>query len=215
MKTALVTTCYLNIDDYFDKTNKFCNYYYSLQNDLNIDDIILIDNASCKGARIGLLNWINEDCPIRIVHFKDFLGRDSHLSYPYLWRAVYHLKELFKDYDKVIYMDNDFYITSSKLTDYINNLNSGWTTLWCPKHKFPETGIHIVTKDCKEYQDFVKSGNFMEHNGRMMETKLPVTEVNKTFKGDRWSEYQNSESIPEEADFSAQTPLGWKVNYNG
>ena len=211
MKTAIVTTCHLDNEDYYLKTKKFIDYYETFCKDLRSDTIFLIDNASSKENRDKM---IENYYFIQIVEFKDFLGRESHLSYPYLWRAVYHLKELLNDYDKIIYMDNDFYITSSKLANFINNLETGWTTLWCPKHQFPETGIHILMKDCKEYQDFVKSGDFMEHNGRTMETALPVTKVEKSFKGDRWSEYQSATEIPNGSDFSAQTPLNWEVKYN-
>lgn len=198
MKTCLVTTAYLDNQHYKKKTEKFVNYYKS-----HFSDIFIIDNASIKEHKI-------EGATIYTQY--PFLGRPSHLEYAYLWRALYSLKHFFeKGYDKVVYADNDLYLLSSEAFDVVKLITKGWSTFHCKRHSFNETGISIITKDCKEYLDFVADGQFWKHNGKCMETHLPVTNVIKHLVGDRWSEYNGVTCPPPAADFSAQTPLEWEV----
>lgn len=202
MKTALVTTCYLNDKEYLQKTVKWINYYAAL-NKLEYDIIYLLDNAS-DPQNIELLK-ANIFKHVYIHSFKEHLPRSAHLEYPYLWRAVDYLKYLLEGgYDKVIYMDNDFYLLSEKAIDYVNKVKSGWISFYCNKHKFPETGIQIITKDNENYKNFLKTGDLMSYNGKMMETTLPLSEVNKDLVGDRYSEYLVTDQTPE-MDFYAQT----------
>lgn len=213
MKTALVTTCFLDVEDYRNKTKRFVNYYINDAVDLNLSSIILFDNAS-KYENIKECGFDKNFCVVQ--RFTEHLSRTSHLEYPYLWRAVYYLKDVLKEYDKVIYMDNDFYLTSKNIIEYVNNLNTGWTTFWNPKHRFPETGCHIICKDSTAYNNFINELTEEEfikkYNGLTMETHLPVDKVETKFTGDRYSEYPLE--IPSDADFSAQTILQQKVIYH-
>ncbi len=211
MKTCIVTTSYLNTHDYYEKTRKFIKYYLVEQEGLKVDKIYIVDNAS-NPKKIAEIEKEFAHLPIEFIKFDHFYNRASHLSYPYIWRAIYHIKHLFPLYDKVLYMNNDFYLLSTRIFDYINNLSEGWTCFWCPRHRFPEADGFIVMKDCKEFNDFIASGDFMEHNGKMLERTVPLTNVNKDFNGDRWSEYSNYKGVlPRDADYSAQTRLPAKV----
>lgn len=208
MKTILVTTCWLGNQEYIDKTKKFINYYSELQgSNIHNDQILLLDNASPFKSVINMNDFYSEAL---IQRFHNHLPRTSILGYPYLWRAVYFFQELFKEYDKIVYMDNDFFLTSDKAISLVNNFNSGYMSFYCNKHKFPETGIQVVTKDCKEYWDFVKGLSEEEfiakYTGKMMETHLPLTHIEKDLIGDRWSEYGIIEQDPK-WDWSAQTLL--------
>lgn len=212
MKTVLVTTCWLDDPIYLAKTQKWLRHYI-YNNHLKYDDIILLDNASSFSNIIKInYRWSGT---ILVQRFPVHMKRDSHLEYPYLWRGVYFFQELFKEYDRIIYTDNDAYLLSPKVMEYVNNFESGWESFWCTKHGFPETGIQIVTKDSKEYNAFV-NGTLEDfiyiNNGKTMETRLPVS-VNKDFIGDRHSE---SGIIIQDSkwDFSCQVPLEMEMKYN-
>lgn len=213
MKTCIVTTIWLGDEAYKQKLIKLLGYYLTQCKDLKFSEIIVIDNASDE-KEIQKIEALMIGEPVRFIRNSEHFDRPSHLSYKYLWRAVYTLKDILKTYDKIIYIDSDFYILSSKMTNYINNLNSGWTTFWCTKHGFPETGCHILVNGTKQYENFVNKSwdQFVQDNNNMvMETRLPVTNVEKNMIGNRWSEYPKD--IPEEADFSAQTLLETKVKF--
>lgn len=205
MKTILVTTCWLGNQEYIDKTKKFLKYY-SHPISLQYDNVVLLDNASEFNK---IFNLTPSQHPY-VQRFHKHLPRTSILGYPYLWRAVYFFQELFKEYDKIVYMDNDFFLTSEKAISLVNNFNSGYMSFYCNKHKFPETGIQVVTKDCKEYWNFVKDLSEEEfiakYTGKMMETHLPLTHIEKDLIGDRWSEYGIIKQDPK-WDWSAQTLL--------
>lgn len=207
-KVALVTTCWLGNQEYIDKTLKWLNYYSGIQNHLKYDDIILIDNAS-PSAKIKL---IEDQFPnVNFIHFDNHLTRTSHLEYPYLWRAVHTFQELLATYEKIIYMDNDFYVLSKSMTEYINDIGPIWWSPWCSKHQFPETGLQVLTKGVQDYWDFV-SKPYMSYNGLCMETTLPVI-TNEICKGDRHSEYGITEQQPG-WDFTAQAPLNMEIKFN-
>ncbi len=214
MKRVLVTTCFLNNEEYFQKTFKWINYYLNECKGLEFDKIYLIDNASDE-KQIQKMQSYFEGSPIYFVRFSEHYDRPSHLDYKYLWRNVYYMKELLKVSDKIIYMDNDLFLTSKKAVDYVNSLDSGWTTAWCLKHGFPETGIHVLCKGTKKYEDFVDVSweDFVKkNNNTTMENTLPVTHIEKSLIGNRWSEY----GIKEQDlswDYSAQTELTTKISF--
>lgn len=198
MKTAIVTTSFLEPQERFDKTIKFINHYKKHTK----WDIIVLDNCSPK----ELLEKFHTEGNVITISFDKHLPRDSHLSYPYLWRAVYYLKTLLKGYDRLIYCDNDFFMLSDKMFKYVEDIKEGWVTFFCPRHQFPETGCHIITKDCPEYENFVADGKFMKYNGFTMETTLPVTKVEKDMIGDRFGEFENKPDF-RTVDFWAQATL--------
>lgn len=192
-KTLLLTTAYLDNPIYKDKTIKFVDYYKKHFNDIHI-----LDNGGREDHKI-------EGTTIRTLtpHYT----RESHLSYKYLWRAVYFYQHYFHmGYDRIVYMDNDAYLLSDKAFTWANNFN-GWGSPFCKKHNFPETGIQIITP-CDKYNNFVSGlteNEFItKYNLLCMETTLPV-EVNKDLVGDRYSEY--GILAPDNADFSTQVEL--------
>lgn len=211
VRTVLVTTCWLDDNEYYQKTDKWLKHYHYLNGVLQYNNIILLDNAS-SFEQLNKLTY-GKIIPQR---FTEYLPRTSHLEYPYLWRAVHFFQNIFKEYDKIIYMDNDFYLISDNAINYVNNFKTGWGSFYCNKHNFPETGIQILTKDCVEYKDFVnlKQEDFIKkYNGSTMETTLPLTSINKILTGDRYSELKKTKQEPG-WDFSAQTPLEMEITYD-
>jgi hypothetical protein len=190
LRTALVTTSYLEPQERYDRMMRFLNYY---TDEVKTDwDIIILDNAS-KSELLDIF-CLETGSPFDkcgVYSFPEHYDRPSHLDYKYLWRAVHKLQDFFKDYDKIVYMDNDFYILKQSMIDYINNLQNGWTTFYCNKYKFPETGCHVVLKDCEQYKNFVNCSLedfFKKHNNTLMEHELPVTHIEHKFIGDRYGE---------------------------
>lgn len=205
MKTLLVTTSYLEPKQRYERIIRFLDFYKAQAK--VTWDIMVLDNAS----PLELYNKFIADAKHSVYHdmksirYAEHYDRPSHLDYKYLWRAVHQLQTFFDQYDKIVYMDNDFYILKQSMIDYINALSSGWTTFWCGKYGFPETGCHIIVKGCKEYDDFIACGMeqfFEQHNKTLMEHELPVTHVEHMFSGDRYGETNHPQT--KEMDYYAQ-----------
>lgn len=207
MRTCIVTTCYLDSEERIEKTKKFIKHY-SLN---TLYDIYVLDNASPKEHLDRTKEYYKKDDHIIICPLEPHFDRPSHLDYKYLWRAVHKLQDLFKIYDKIIYMDNDFYMISDKMFKYVEDLNSGWTTFYSHHYNFPETGCHIITKDCQEYKNFVNMSQdefIAKYNLQTMENILPVTHVEKGMIGDRYGEFKDKDKIDKSTiDYWAQATL--------
>lgn len=216
MKTAIICTMWLN-GDYIPKTHKFLDYYLdeNVQKELGNPDIWMVDNASnTNEIRHLAFKYLKQD-KLFVQSYEKHYDRTAHLEYPYCWRALYFARDLFQenDYDKVIFMNNDSFIISKEMMNFVRDFKSGYWVPWCNKHRFPECEIQVITKDHEGYWQMTATP-YLKQNGKQMENVIPA--VSETiFKGDRWAEYDGLSGIPEEADYSTQTPLGWKVNYDG
>ena len=204
MKTALVTTTYLEPEVRLLKTQKFIDYYTLIVPQW---DLIVLDNASPLEI---CYPFYAKNSQVQFQRYVTHYGRPSHLDYKYLWRAVWEIKNILEEYDKVVYMDNDFFIRSGRMVQFINELKDGWTTFWCPRFTMPETGCHVVAGRAFAYHDWIVQHSPDHFNGRyMMETVLPCT-VDKTMVGDRY--FEDGDSAPYAApakdyDFWAQARL--------
>lgn len=207
MKTCIVTTTYLVPEDRYKKTKKFLAYYLKKTD----YDIIVLDNCS----PIEVLQEFRKDLDprVKVLSFDVHYDRPSHLDYKYLWRAVWYIKWIMdKDqplgaYEKVIYMDNDFFVLSDRMFQYLKDIKEGWTTFWSKMHNFPETGCHIITNTCKEYKKFVSLSNeefINTYNGQTMENVLLCTHVENFFVGDRYGESESPPESFEGLDYWAQ-----------
>lgn len=204
MKTVLVTTCWVDNPLYLQKTKKWVKYY--AKSKLEYDNIVLLDNASSFSSLVELSDHLPHWAIIQ--RFTEHLPRRGHLEYPYLWRAIDFFKELLKEYDKIVYTDNDFYITSDKLAEHINKLEDTWWSPWCNKYGFPETGVQVVTRNNKNFLDFTRNSTLI-HDGKTMEVTLPVT-VDRSWIGDRYGEFEIKPD-PKTVDFWAQAMLDDKL----
>ena len=206
MRTCIVTTTFLEPEERFKKTEKFLDYYLAKTK----YDIIVLDNHSPRAELDKLRDKYEptDSHRVTIVSLEPHYNRPSHLDYKYLWRAVHFLQHMFVNYEKIIYMDNDFYMVSDKMFEYVASLDSGWTTFYCQEHVFPETGCHVLL-ECPEYDDFIdmdQEAFIYKYNGKTMEDTLPVTHVERNMLGDRYGELHNK---PDKSivDFWAQATL--------
>lgn len=202
MNTIIITTCYLD-EGRYPRMKKWLEYYLPKMNALGASKIQLLDNASA----LPLIHQLQDEVPgfgvtWDIHRYNDHLARGSNIfDYPYIWRAIRDLNNYFDKYDKIIYMDNDFYILSDKMFSYVKNLSSGWTAFWCPKHNFPETSCNVLIKGCSSYEKFLQTP-IEQYNGTCFERTLPTTFREKGMIGDRYSEYPMNP--PANADFNSQ-----------
>lgn len=201
MKTGLITTANLNDPINDEKTRKWLKYYTQLKKELGVTGIHVLNNGPTTRYDFDVLNRAGRT-RLKFHAFPQHLPRTGHLDYPYLWRAVDHFKECFKIYDKIIYMDNDFYILSERFAKHIKDFRDGWMSPWCARHNFPETGLQVLTKTSQCYPISYPYSRF---NGQCMELTLPVS-TEKGWIGDRHSEY--GVTFQDRTwDFSAQVPL--------
>lgn len=213
MKTVLFAPMYL--DGHDDRGNerlfrniRYVQYYRQLKEHLGFDHFYFSDNASSMQNRttFGQVLNLREEKDVTVLGHMNHLSRGRGYDYPYCWRALYTMRELIlkEGVTKIITIDTDGIIVSSRLTSHIKSIQSGWEAFWCAKYNFPEAALHVM---CQDYFDIFlefTSGSFYEHNGQMMETYLPFTKVNKNFFTDRYGE----DRVPQqpEFDYYGQSP---------
>lgn len=216
-KTLLFTTSFCSsIEEWNERVFKWFNYF--TKSTLHYNKLLIVDDGSSilpEWNEVELIDKPFIDEPLSksfIFHFNKNLGRPAHLDYPGWFRsfnfaARYALKF---NYDKVIHIESDAYLLSERIFNYFNNTQTGWNTLWCHKHHFPETAIQLICKDqiIKYYQITQLSYDKFFKNFTI-ETQLPFTHINKTFIGDRYHEY--TDIIPQTADYACQVKHNFKV----
>lgn len=214
MKTVLVTTAYINEENRYKNLINFIKYYqgYEICSHLEYTDLIVLDNCSDFSKISSLMeNFIY--LPV-VQRFTENFKRNGVYDYKYWWRAIYFFEEILKEYDKIVYLDNDFYLLTPKICEYITNLNSGWTSLYSAKYGFPESACQILLKDCEAYHNFVADGDFKKHVGKAAELIIPFTHVEKGFNGDRLGEgLPHPLQLPEH-DYWAQMYSGKLLKFN-
>lgn len=186
-----------------------CLRYYGRMRP-NWDPFVLHD------GRTALTDGLRAQFPeANVVVFDKDYGRPEMLSYAYTWRALYFMRAIFDswEYEKVIFCVDDLLIISDRMFSYVDRLRSGWTTFWCPRHSFPESSLQVVTADCEAFERFTQDGNFLAHDGTLMERALPYTEINREMRGDRYGELPlEQQPNRDEVDFWAQAfgeaPIG-------
>lgn len=201
MKTVITHFSWLegtdaNGESYWSKTAKWLLYLRGIKRHLGFKDVVLFDNGSSMeclrrtGGEILDHNFamVHPGLPWFKVVSLPPLHRGPGFDYPFVWRGVHMVRELFDDYDKVVVLDHDSYILSQKLAEFVAQRTTGYTALWCPRYNFPECNLQVLCRDFHpEYRRWTR-GDFMRRNGLCMETTLPLTFVEKNFVSDRWGE---------------------------
>jgi len=208
MKTLLFATMYLRDEASLQRYQKYLNFLDRNYWSMGIDHAVFIDDGSSPRllSAIGLPVFMGEmptELPaVSIFTFPDHKGWQGNYFQGW-WRSFLFAPLLAEHYglDRIIHIESDAYVLSKRLRNYLTGLTSGWTALWCPLHKMPETGIQVVCKD-----QFGSMKEIVPPNDIYPENYLPFTAVNKDFKGDRYAEY--TDLIPAGADFLCQVTLG-------
>jgi hypothetical protein len=213
MKTLVFCTSFAQSDDVW-------NYRYGKwlahvsRSPLRADQILLVDDGSpvlpAFPSAVALPGAeLPEDCPesrIVLVRFAPQLGRPSVFDYPGWWRSFLYVARYAEQYgfDKVVHVESDTYLLSSQLHDYVNRLERGWVTFWCPLSGLPETCIQVICPDQLHNYLALADKPLAEFAGQAAELVLPFTLVESDFKGDRYGEYRAE--LPRDADYASQVP---------
>ncbi len=123
-----------------------------------------------------------------MFHFKENLGRPAVYDYPGWFRSFAFGATYAQAYgfERIIHIESDAYLISSRIQQYCNEVDDGWVTFLGPRHDYPETGIQVIagrglslfyTVAVQPYEDFA---------GKPIEVMLPFTKVERTFLGDRF-----------------------------
>jgi hypothetical protein len=189
-------------EDYIAKIFKIIKWYKEKWN-MPWDIFVLND-----GLNVPVIEELIKETDCIVISFEEHLGRKSIHDYPYEWRNLYYINNILKEYDKVLFMANDFYILKKEMIDFINNFNQGWAAFWSNGYGWPESACQIINKNCSNYTNFINSGNFHERSPHIQyELQAPFTNIIKNFKGCRYGEYLHSHELTPDMDYWGQAKL--------
>lgn len=215
-KVLLFTTSFSNnIESWNNRYLKWFKYY--TKSSLYYNKLLIVDDGSpilpdWSDLRIYKDSFEIEPAEKFIMYsFNQNLGRPALLDYPGWYRSYSFASRYAKkyNYDKIIHIESDAYLLTHKLINHINNLEEGWSVMWCPRHNFPENALQIICKDNIDIFYKTLLNNYSAFKGKDIERCLPYTNIINTFTGDRYGEYLDY--IPENADYICQLPENFKI----
>ena len=214
-KTLLFTTSYCNtLQEWDERLYKWLKYF--TKSSLYFNKLLILDDSSpvhpeWEDCRVIEDYFTEEPADMSyIFKFKDNLGRPAHLDYPGWFRSFsFAARYAYKfGYEKIIHIESDAYILSNKIINFFNNQAAGWVAFYCNRHQFPETALQIICKDQINNFYYTTQLPYSTYfKNKTIETCLPFTHIERSFKGDRYHEYQDD--IPFNADYACQV----KHNY--
>lgn len=181
------------------------DYYQTVP--LRRDATFMLDDASPyvpEDQRLDILDKLPacvDPGKIQLYRFTEHLGNKRFRGW---WRSFLFSLQIARSYGfrKIVHVESDAYLLSQQLVDYVNELDSGWTALWCPLYRIPETGIQVIAEDqFPSLQRFAEM-DLVELSRKLAENILPFTRVETRFHGNRYGEYRTR--IPRTADFACQ-----------
>ena len=221
MKTLIFCTGYgKNLEEWETRHSKWINAIES--GTLEADTLLIPDDGSPELPNWEGITMLSGELPDQepdtrgvIYSFPDNLGRQAIYVYPGWYRSFMFAAKYAKKYgyEKVIHIESDAFIISERMQQYINAINYGWMTFWCPKYQLPETSIQVITGPA--LNDFIAlidapyslvSGKPADPNPSQGISWLPFNAVNQMFKGDRYGE--NKGQVPMDADYACQIEPG-------
>lgn len=211
MKTALFSPSFLEGHDALgsnrlQRNKRYIDYYSALKRKyLLFDDIWLADNASDYSSIRTLMKHAPPH--VHMHRFQERLVRGlGGYDYPYCWRAIYFIQDLIAfGYKKIIAIDSDSFVVSKKMTDYINENNSGLYTFWSDKYRFPTAECYVLCEDSFPlFQKFCEIP-WLFRVGSVLENEIPWTYVDHSFKCDRFGEEKENQTEDMDGYFQAST----------
>jgi hypothetical protein len=208
MRTAIFSPSYLEGTDpqgnnRLDRNIAWARWYKSIAGHMGIDELWLADNASSYN-RCALI----EGFGVTVHRFSKHLSRgEGENPYPYCWRALWFVRELVESnhYDRIIFCDTDTYVVSESFANYVRDRDTGWWSVWCPKHSFPEASFHVLNRDAFPLFMQYTSSPYTEKYGLLMEHNLRFTDVMHCFDCDRYGESRAPQTNT--MDLYGQRPL--------
>jgi hypothetical protein len=216
MRTVLYSTLYLNGSDLFgnnrlERTVRYLDYYHSLKDRLGFDKVVFADNVSDYELISQLID--RSKSYVSIHRYREHIPRLSVTDYGYCWRGVWDMKRLIDEgYEKIITIDTDAFILTSRMADWVRDLKDGWSTVWCNRYNFPESALHVLCKPAFPlFEEMIKK-DWRTLNGKVfMESTLPY-KVEYKFNSDRWGETKTPQDVG--MDLYCQCPLGLPLKFD-
>ena len=143
-----------------------------------------------------------------IHHFADRRGqRVNGEPFPGWYRSFAHavLYAVKEGYDRIIHIEGDAYLITDRAIEFFNSCDRGWVSLWCGRHRWPESTLQIINKDQFASCEAFFSKPYSAHlaaSPEPIEVLLPLTSVNRSLIGDRYGE--DGDTIPFGADYVSQ-----------
>ena len=227
MKSFIFCTSYFGNDEMFRKRYlKWINYYTNHPftnnknifinddgSDLNcmIDSRVSIHDADAH-ARWGTFPELNSK--INLFTHAERKKAPETAIYAHAegwWRSVSLALKIAKKYnfEKIIHLESDAYLVSKRMFEYVDSLNQGWTSMFCPKYGVPESSIQIICKDQFESFESLVSCGYQELAKKQVcaENLIPFTHVETSLVGDRYGEVMDTEKYmdqPPNIDYFCQ-----------
>jgi len=209
LPTLLFCTSYMDEESWWlGRYKPWVDYYQTLP--LRRDATFILDDFSPyvpDDNRLVVLGDLPSKVDperIRLYRFAEHIGNDRRNRHRGWWRSFLFSLQVARRYGlrKIVHVESDAYLISPRVVDFLSNLDSGWTALWCPTYQMPEAQIQVIVEDqFPAMQRFVDMG-FHEASRTMPEKSLPFTHVEKGFYGDRYGEF--SSRIPRTAEYACQ-----------
>jgi hypothetical protein len=226
MKTLIFCTGYgKNIEIWETVYSRWINAIESSK--LDVDTLLIPDDGSPELPKWNGVDILQGTLPEQesnargvIYSFPDNLGRQAIYVYPGWHRSFMFAVEYAKKYgyEKVIHLEADAFIISERMQQYVNSINDGWVTFWCPRYQLPETSIQVIAGPALDkyyelskvpYEQF--AGKPADPSASQGTSWLKFDTVNKSFKGDRYGEHRGN--VPVDADYACQleptAPCWW------
>lgn len=210
-KTLLFCTSYLRDASYANGLRRWLDHHKKCG--LYWDQILIMDDHSPM-----LPNWADVNltrpgeptrAPIQLCSFPSRRGNDEpNMHKPGWYRSVAWALNYAREnsFDRILHIESDSYAISSKLVNWINNQESGWTSLWCPTYNWPESAIQVINKDRFDIAiDFFSKDWSSNYWGRPMEILIPFDGSEHEMNGDRLGHHDET-PVPRNWDFVVQTP---------
>lgn len=175
------------------------------------DHVLLVDDASPvlpEWPDTHVTNHLRDGLAstgITLFRFDWRLGRQGRHVYPG-WYRSFCLAARFAEvhgFDKVIHIESDGFIISSRMQKYINGVSDDWVAPSIQSHAMPESAIQIMAgRSLHAYFQFARR-QYGEIVGAAAENIIPFTRIEESFIGSRYGETLHH--VPPEADFVTQT----------
>ncbi len=226
MRACLYTTSFLDGkdgqgNDRLERNLKYLEYYGNLRDQLGFERMVFADNGSSEENRSKLMTWARiAGLDVTMLTFDpiaEIPAKVGVFHYPYCWRGLYAMEMMIDaGFDKIINIDSDCFVLTQKAADYIKGLDSGWTTFWCRKYRFPENAAHILCKDAfPRFLDFTRECKWEDRaTDKPMEKVLPFTHIDKELSCDRWGESKFKIRQNAHQDIYCQTKIDIELVFN-
>ena len=217
------------------KTLVFCTSYHStsegwndrhtiwiraLQNSrLRFDQLLIVDDASSvlpKWSNVEIITeaqqprveCVQTEASIVLYTHTNRLGRASVFEFPGWYRSFAFgvLYGASHGFEKIIHIESDAFLISSRIQDHFNAFETGWFACWCEAYHFPEIAIQAAAGDEIAHMAAFVEKSYAQMEGQIHEFVFPFTHIECRFVGNRYGEMIGH--VPRHADYSAQTHNG-------